>query len=115
MVALTSVDASGCPLGRLASELADSDPAARAALTVGFARWQDRLAVGLESMRTHGALAPEVDPQALALGLLAAVQGGLLLAQATGTATPLRLALDLALDSVEAKAAATGALPRVQA
>lgn len=111
LVALNSVAASGCPLGRLASELADSDPAARAALMVGFARWQDRLAVGLESMRVHGALAPDVDPQALALGLLAAVQGGLLLAQATRTAAPLRLALDLALDSLEAKTLAHAAAP----
>ena len=111
-------DARGCPLGRLASELADSDPAARASLTAGFARWQGRLAAGLEAMRKHGALDPDADPQALALGLLAAVQGGLLLAQATRSDAPLRMALDLALDSVEAKTAspaATGAPASVDA
>ncbi len=76
VISLNGQDARGCPLGRLASELADSDPAARAALTAGFARWQGRLAAGLEAMREHGALDPDADPQALALGLLAAVQGG---------------------------------------
>lgn len=63
-------------------------------------------------MRKHGALDPDADPQALALGLLAAVQGGLLLAQANHSDTPLRMALDLALDSVQARTAsptATGA------
>ena len=51
-------------------------------------------------MREHGALDPNADPQALAVGLLAAVQGGLLLAQAARSDTPLPMALDLALDSV---------------
>lgn len=104
LIALNEQDARGCPLGRLASELTDSDPAARAGLTAGFARWQGRLAAGLETMRGDGALGSGADPQALALGLLAAAQGGLLLAQATGSVAPLRTALDLALDSVEARA-----------
>ena len=87
----------------MASELTDSDPAARAALTAGFARWQGLLAAGLETMRSQGALDPDTDPQALGLGLLAAVQGGLLLAQATGSVAPLRTAVDLALDSIQAR------------
>lgn len=105
VLALNGQDARGCPLGRLASELADSDPAARAALTAGFARWQGRLAAGLDAMRRHGTLDPDADPQGLAVGLLAAVQGGLLLAQASGSMAALRLALDLALDSIEARTA----------
>ncbi len=103
LIALHEQDARGCPLGRLASELTDRDPAARAALTAGFTRWQGLLATGLETMRGHTALDPDADPQALALGLLAAVQGGLLLAQATGSVTPLRTALDMALDSIQSR------------
>jgi TetR/AcrR family transcriptional repressor of nem operon len=103
LVTLNSQDARGCPLGRLASELTDSDPAARAALTAGFARWRDELATGLQTMRIDGALSPDADPPGLALGLLAAVQGGLLLSQATGSVAPLRTALDLALDSIQAR------------
>ncbi len=95
--------AGGCPLGRLASELAGSDPGARAALADGFACWQDRLATGLRAMREGGELPPDADPDALALGLLAAAQGGLLLGQATRSVTPVQVALDLALDGIEAR------------
>lgn len=97
--------AGGCPLGRLASELAESDPAARSALASGFGEWQGRLAGGLRRMQERGRLAPEADSAALALGLLAAAQGGLLLAQTARTTTPLEVALDLALDGVQAQLA----------
>ena len=100
VVALNAPAVRGCPLGRLATELADSDPAARTALSTGFASWQARLKTGLATMRERGELTPEADPEELALGLLAAVQGGLLLAQAASSVTPLRAALDLALDGV---------------
>lgn len=103
LVTLNAQDARGCPLGRLASELTDTDHAAQAALRAGFTRWQGELATGLETMRGQGALPPDADPQALALGLLAAVQGGLLLSQATGSVAPLRMALDLALGAVQAR------------
>ncbi len=105
VVALNEQDgcARGCPLGRLASELAASDPVARTALADGFASWQARLAGGLRAMRQRGELATDADPDALALGLLAAAQGGLLLAQASGSLTPLQVSLDLALDGIEAR------------
>jgi TetR/AcrR family transcriptional repressor of nem operon len=96
--------AGGCPLGRLASELADTDPAARSALVAGFARWQERLARGLRVIRERGELGSETDPDALAAGLLAAVQGGLLLGQARGSVAPLKAALDLAVQAIESAA-----------
>lgn len=92
--------AGGCPLGRLTGELAETDPVARAAVTSGFHAWQDRLTAGLRAMQERGELDGDVDPSALALGLLAAAQGGLLLAQATRTTTPLEVGLDLALDGI---------------
>lgn len=70
-----------CPLGRLSSELAESDPAARAALSAGLGQWHQRLTAGLETMQQRGGLAEDADAGALALGLLAAAQSGLLLAQ----------------------------------
>lgn len=95
--------AGGCPLGRLASELAESDPAARSALAAGFSEWQRRLTAGLSTMQERGRLARDADVSTLALGLLAAAQGGLLLAQTTRTTTPLEVALDLALEGVQAR------------
>jgi TetR/AcrR family transcriptional repressor of nem operon len=91
----------GCPVGRLASELAESDATARAALVAGFGAWQARLAAGLHAMQQRGDLAPHADPDTLALGLLAAAQGGLLLAQTSRSAAPLEAALDLALAAVQ--------------
>jgi TetR/AcrR family transcriptional repressor of nem operon len=44
----------------------------------------------------------DADPDALAAGLLAAVQGGLLLAQATHSVRSLGAAVDLALSGVAA-------------
>ena len=95
--------AGGCPLGRLASELAETDPAARTALVAGFTQWQGRLTAGLRTMQERGDLPDDADPSALALGLLAAAQGGLLLGQASRTTTPLEVGLDLALHGIEAQ------------
>lgn len=103
--------ADGCPLGRLANEVAGSDPAARAGLIAGFATWQGRLAAGLNAMRDRNELAADASPDALALALLAAAQGGLLLARTTGSIAPLEAALDLALDGIELRLC-DGTLPK---
>lgn len=90
----------GCPLGRLASELAESDPLARPALDAGFRAWQATLAAGLRRIQDSGELLPDVEVDRLALGLLAALQGGLLLAQTARATPPLEAALDVALDAL---------------
>ena len=94
----------GCPMGRLTSELAESDPTARAALKDGFDRWQAQITAGLRAMQERGDLAADSDVDVLALGLVAAAQGGLLLTQATRSTAPLEAALDLALDGIRARA-----------
>jgi TetR/AcrR family transcriptional repressor of nem operon len=99
----------GCPMGRLAGELAESDPTARAALHHGFGTWQARLAAGLRSMQERGELDAGTDVEALALGLVAAAQGGLLLTQTARSTAPLEAALDLALDGIRAGSRGAGA------
>lgn len=90
----------GCPLGSLASELAaDSEPA-RVRLADSFSMWRDRIEIGLAKMRERGELAASADPRSLALALLSAVEGGLLLAKTTHSGRPLELALDMAIDHV---------------
>lgn len=89
-----------CPLGTLASEVADRNEDQRSALADHFATWRSLLAAGLTRMRTSGALSPEADPDALATGLIAALQGGYLLAQVARDVTPMKTALDMAIDSV---------------
>lgn len=93
--------AGGCPLGSLVGELADIDEGARQQLSAGFRRWQDAIAAGLMSLRQHGVLRADADPPALAVILLAALQGGLVLTQAQRDVTPLAVALDGAIAYVE--------------
>lgn len=95
-----------CPIGSLVHELGEGDEAARAALAAGFARWQALLAGGLRRVQRRGELAPGADPDALAAVLLAAYQGGVLLAGAAGDLAPLRLALDAVAASALVDAAA---------
>ncbi len=51
-------------------------------------------------MRDRGALKPEAKPEDLATAVIAALQGGLLLAQTARTSRPLVLALDMAIDHI---------------
>ncbi|HVA90545.1 MAG TPA: TetR/AcrR family transcriptional regulator [Chloroflexota bacterium] len=87
----------GCPIGSLASELADHDEAARRDLAASFDRWEGYLARGLARMRERGALDDRADPATLAMAVMASIQGGLLLTQTRKTSRPLRVALDAAM------------------
>ena len=90
--------AGGCPLATLAGELVEADPEARTALCAGFHRWSAGIAGGLHRMRERGELRAQADPDRLAIALLAALQGGLLLAQVERSTQPLEIALDTVLD-----------------
>jgi TetR/AcrR family transcriptional regulator, transcriptional repressor for nem operon len=95
----------GCGIGAMASELSDQNEDARQVLQGVFARWEQLLREGLRRMVEGGVLRPEADPERLAIGLLAAVQGGYLLAQTARDSEPMRIALDLAIDQVRGFAA----------
>ena len=89
--------AGGCPLGSLASELADQSESAREALAACFTEWEAYLVDGFTAMREDGLMSPEADPAELAVTVMTALQGGLLLAQTTRDVRPLELALDMAI------------------
>jgi TetR/AcrR family transcriptional regulator, transcriptional repressor for nem operon len=95
----------GCGFGSLAGELAETDPGIRADLAAGFTRWEALFRDGLQAMRDRGDLRPEADPAVLAAGLLAALQGGMLLTQTTRDPRHLEAALRSALDHVRSYAA----------
>ncbi len=90
----------GCPIGSLGSELAATDPQARAQLAHAFKRWEAAIQSGLREMHLRGRLTPDTDPDTLALALLAALQGGLLLTQIQRDTKPLEAALDSILDLI---------------
>ena len=104
----------GCPIGSLGSELADADPRARADLAAGFDRWRDGIRDGLRRMRAGGRLRADARPDDLALAMLAALQGGLLLAQVQRDTRPLEVALDAMISLVASWAppVPTGRRPR---
>lgn len=87
----------GCPLGALGGQLAEGDAQARTHLSAGFERWASTIAEGLQTLHSKGLLAPGVDPGQLAVTLLAALQGGLVLAQVQRDCQPLATALDTVL------------------
>jgi AcrR family transcriptional regulator len=90
----------GCVLGSLAGEVSDQDEVARKALAAAFGEWEELIEAGLRRMRDAGTLAAGADPRKLAIGLMAALQGGYLLAQTAHDVTPMEIALDMGLDHV---------------
>jgi TetR/AcrR family transcriptional repressor of nem operon len=92
--------AGGCPLGSLSSELSDDHPWARDALAASFTVWSEAIRAGLAAMVDNGSLRPETDATTLSLALLAAVQGGLVLAQAQHTTDALEAALDAVITHI---------------
>jgi TetR/AcrR family transcriptional regulator, transcriptional repressor for nem operon len=93
--------AHGCILGSLAIELADHDEEARRTLRADFRTWERLIADGLERMRANGVLRPDAEPDDLATGIIAALQGGYLLAQTAHDSSPMAVALDMAIDHVK--------------
>jgi TetR/AcrR family transcriptional regulator, transcriptional repressor for nem operon len=94
----------GCALGSLVVELSDQDDQARTSLSAHFAAWEGLLATGFRRMLDDGILSAKADPDALATGLMAALQGGYLLAQANHDVAPMATALNMALAHIESLA-----------
>jgi len=90
----------GCPIGSLGGQLAETDPDARAHVAEGFKRWEATIQNGLRKMQARGQLTPDSDPDTVALALLAALQGGLLLTQIKRDTKPLEAALDAMIELI---------------
>jgi AcrR family transcriptional regulator len=88
----------GCPIGTLGSQTAETNPEARLAVASGYLRWENAIRAGLTTMHSRGDLTG--NPDDLALALLTALQGGLLMTQIQRTVRPLEVALDTVLDRI---------------
>jgi TetR/AcrR family transcriptional regulator, transcriptional repressor for nem operon len=88
-----------CPLGTFAGQVG-ADPELGDALRSQFERWQTGIADLIRRAAAASRLPADIDADAAALMLLAAQQGGTVLAQLHGDAAPLSLALDGALREI---------------
>ena len=96
-VAVYERSPSGCPIGTLASEVADRNEGARVRVADAFAAWERLFTDAFERMRTAGELRADAPPEALATALLTSIEGGLLLSQTRRDAASLRTAVAAAL------------------
>jgi AcrR family transcriptional regulator len=91
----------GCSLGSLASEIIKTDLDVHDELASAFDQWRDIFRDGLQHMQRLGRISADADPAQLANLLLSAFQGGSLLAQVARDITPLKDALQAAIDYVQ--------------
>lgn len=91
----------GCSLGSLASEIIKTDLDVHDELASAFDRWRDIFRDGLQHMQGLGRISSDADPTQLANLLLSAFQGGMLLSQVARDITPLKDALQAAIDYVQ--------------
>jgi AcrR family transcriptional regulator len=92
----------GCPIGSLVSEVLAEDPRLGEAVAAHLEEWRGHLEAGLARMCASGLLPADATPRSLSTAILAALQGGLLLAQTSHSIEPLEAALDLALTGLRA-------------
>jgi TetR/AcrR family transcriptional repressor of nem operon len=90
----------GCPIGTLATEVAARNEDARRQAAAGFDAWERLLADALERMRQRGELRADAAPAALATGLLASIEGGMVLSQTRQDTASLRIAVEAGLGQV---------------
>jgi TetR/AcrR family transcriptional regulator, transcriptional repressor for nem operon len=90
----------GCPIGTLAAEVAGRNEEARLQAANGFDAWERLLADALERMRQRGELRADTPPAVLATGLLASIEGGMLLSQARKDIASLQIAIEAGLGQI---------------
>src|SRR6266545_281845 len=93
----------GCPIGTLATEVAGRNEDARLQAAAGFDAWERLLADALERMRQRGELRSDAPAPVLATGLLASIEGGMVLSQARKDMASLRVAVEAGLGQVRAQ------------
>jgi TetR/AcrR family transcriptional repressor of nem operon len=91
----------GCVLGSLVAQLSERDEIARRGIAVGLEVWTDALADGIGRIKKSGELGRRADPHKLAVGLLASLQGGYTMAQATQDIAPMDTAVRSAIAYIE--------------
>jgi TetR/AcrR family transcriptional repressor of nem operon len=86
-----------CVLAIMVSRLADRDDDNRVPVAGYFAEWHRLIATTLRRMQIGGQIRCDAAPDDLATGLLAALQGGCVLAQASRNVEHMAIAIEMGL------------------
>jgi TetR/AcrR family transcriptional repressor of nem operon len=89
-----------CVLGRMRAQIADGDEGARMQVASYFAEWRRLVISTLLRMQADGQLRSDADVDELATGLIAAVNGGHVRAQASGNVEHMATAIQMALGRI---------------
>jgi AcrR family transcriptional regulator len=89
-----------CPMTALTSHMGKATPATRQIVSTLYDDWTEQLATGVQALRDSGEIDASTDVRATATAVLAAIQGGVLMMQATDRISYLETALDEALDAM---------------
>jgi AcrR family transcriptional regulator len=103
-----------CPMTALTSHMGKATPATREIVSSLYDTWTQHLATGVQALKDSGEIDANTDVNATATSVLAAIQGGVLMMQATDSISYLETALDEALDAMRRSPHIPKAKPRAQ-
>lgn len=93
-----------CPIGSLATEAASADSETAALIATSMSAWKDMLAAGVARMQSAGHVDAGADADLLAVGIVASIQGGIVLCQPERSPRALQAVLDQILDPLLVRA-----------
>jgi hypothetical protein len=94
------VEMHGCESSSLTEDLENKGDDVRSELAEYLKPWEELFSAGFERMRERGVIRPESDVAKLTTSFTAVLLGGYLLARTARDVTPMKIALDIALDNV---------------
>jgi hypothetical protein len=89
-----------CPLTALTTHMGKATPVTREIVSTLYDTWSRYLAAGVQALKDSGEIDASTDADATATAVLAAIQGGVLMMQATDRISYLETALAEALDAM---------------
>jgi AcrR family transcriptional regulator len=89
-----------CPMTALTTHMGKATPATHAIVSTLYDTWTQYLATGVQALKDSGEINADTDVDATATAVLAAIQGGVLMMQATDRISYLETALGEALDAM---------------
>ena len=89
-----------CPLTALTTHMGKATPVTREIVSTLYDTWSQHLAAGVQALKDSGEIDASTDVDATATAVLAAIQGGVLMMQATDRISYLETALKEALDAM---------------